>query len=124
MNVKRACDNSPEGADESWVSLAWLVSAVAVPDETDSLPRPISGTAVAVDFELVVIPVSSLSSDVWVGLLEVFVTVAEVVSSSESSESEPLVIAFVAKPVVISNEFNLSHCFHSPIRRSSASKTA
>lgn len=64
MNVKRACDKSPAGADESRVSLGWLESAVAVPGETDSLPRPMSGTAVVVESELVVMPVSSPSSDV------------------------------------------------------------
>lgn len=64
MNVKRACDSGPEGADESFVSVGSLESAVAVPDETDSLPRPMSGTAVAFDPEVVVMPVSSVSSDV------------------------------------------------------------
>ena len=49
MNVKRACDSGPEGADESFVSVGSLESAVAVPDETDSLPRPMSGTALAFD---------------------------------------------------------------------------
>lgn len=103
MNVKRACDNSPVGADESLVSLASLESAVAVPDETVSLPRPISGTAVAVASDFVVTPVSSASSDVLVDLLELSVFVDELASSS--SLLEPLAMALVAKPVLISNDF-------------------
>lgn len=103
MNVKRACDNSPVGADESLVSLASLESAVAVPDETVSLPRPISGTAVAVASDFVVTPVSSASSDVLVDLLELSVFVDELASSS--SLLEPFAMALVAKPVLISNDF-------------------
>ena len=104
MKVNRACDNSPMGAAESWVSLASLESAVAVPVETDSLPRPKSGFELAVVSGTALTVVSSLlSSDVLLALLElvVFVEVVEVAEevSSSSSSSEPPAMALVAKPV-------------------------
>lgn len=94
MNVKRACESSPVGADESLVSLDWLASEVEVPVVMDSLPRPTSGPDVAVESGRALTPVSSESSAVLVALAE------EVeVEVLELSLSEPPVMALLANPV-------------------------
>lgn len=96
MNVKRACESSPVGADESLVSLDWLASEVDVPVVMDSLPRPTSGPEVAVESGRALTPVSSESSAVFVALAE---EVEVEVLVLELSLSELPVMTLLANPV-------------------------